>query len=55
MIASTNQSVDFNEYIDEVDVIDLVYLRPPSPPLLPNSTIRVVLAKTPFTEQGLFA
>jgi hypothetical protein len=47
-----NQLISMNT--DENDVIDLVDPRPPSPPLLPNAAIHIVLASTPFTEQGLF-
>jgi hypothetical protein len=52
---ATNQSVDFDGYKDEDGVIDLVGPESFSPPLLPNSSICTVLARTPLTEQGLFA
>jgi len=54
---STSQAVDLYEHKDKDNVIDLVDHQPPSPsPLLsPNSAIRAVLARTPYSEQGLCA
>jgi hypothetical protein len=41
---TSDRAVDLDEHKDKDDVIDLVDSRPPSPLLLPNSTIRAALA-----------